>query len=101
MWSLKWSAIIIQALMLNLTFAALTTRNSRGKRMMLHVNQYSTSHTEPAKAFDGFSAQWTVAKELVQYMLHEISQNMAQACQEIVEAGSERTNTAHSLLFQQ
>lgn len=40
--------------------------------MMLHVNQYSASHTGPAKAFNGIFAQWTMAKERVHYVLQEI-----------------------------
>ena len=58
-----WSASIIQEIMQNLSLATLTTTNLRGKEIMLHVNQYSTLHTEPAKAFDGIFAQWTVAKK--------------------------------------
>lgn len=30
---------------------------------MLHVNQYSTAHTEAAKEFDGIFAQWTMARK--------------------------------------
>lgn len=60
-----WSDSNIQAIMLNLILATLTTRNLRVMKMMLHVNQYSTSHTEPAKAFNGIFAQWTMATELV------------------------------------
>lgn len=45
--------------------------------MKLHINQYSASHTEPAKAFNCIFAQWSMAKNLVHYVLQAISLNMA------------------------